>query len=200
MKGTAYIVSAPSGAGKTTLCSMAVEFFDGLAFSVSFTTRKPREGEIDGIDYHFIDDARFDEMVAEGEFIEYAEVHGNKYGTTKKEIEAALARGEDVLLDIDVQGAEQVRGMLEGGVYVFIIPPSAEECERRLTMRGKDHPDDIKKRVRASVEEIRRAGSYDYILINDDLDDAFERLRDIISAEKSRRERVIGRVKEIFGF
>jgi guanylate kinase len=198
-RGIPFIVSAPSGAGKTTLCKMAVEFFSEIGFSVSYTTRKPRDGEVDGVDYHFVDDRVFDGMVKKGEFLEHAGVHGSRYGTSRKDLETELGRGMDVLLDIDVQGAEQVQKHLEGGVYIFIVPPSVEDCEMRLKVRAKDSPGEIKKRVRASIEEIKRADAYEYIIINDDLDSAFERLKSVMVAERTRQKRVIGKVKEIFG-
>jgi guanylate kinase len=199
MGGIPFIVSAPSGAGKTTLVKMTVDFFPGLSFSVSYTTRKPREGERDGVDYCFVDDRVFDEMVKNGDFLEHAVVHGRRYGTSRKDLTQKLSRGMDVLLDIDVQGAEQVRKDLDEGVYIFIVPPSVEECEKRLKVRAKDSPEEIKKRVQASIEEIRKAESYDYIIINDDLDSAFERLKSVIIAEKARGKRVIKRVKQTFG-
>lgn len=198
-RGIAFIVSAPSGAGKTTLVKKALEEFPDLSFSISYTTRKPREGEVDGVDYCFVDDRVFDEMVREGEFIEHAEVHGKRYGTSLKDLDSKLERGKDVLLDIDVQGAEKVRRNLEGGVYIFIVPPSVEECEKRLRERAKDSTEEIKNRVRASIDEIRKAGSYDYIIINDELEGAFERLRSVIIAEKSKGRRLASWVKETFG-
>jgi guanylate kinase len=198
-RGIPFIVSAPSGAGKTTLVKMVVDFFPDLGFSISYTTRKPREGEREGVDYRFIDDRVFDEMIRNGEFVEWAVVHGRRYGTSLKDLNSQLSQGMDVLLDIDVQGAEQVRKHLEGGVYIFIVPPSLEECEKRLEVRAKDTPEEIEKRVLASIEEIKRAESYNYIIINDDLELAFERLKSIITAEKTRQKRVIKRVKEAFG-
>lgn len=198
-RGIAFIVSAPSGAGKTTLVKKALEEFPDLSFSVSYTTRKPREGEVEGADYRFVDDRVFEEMVREGEFIEYAEVHGKRYGTSLKDLDSKLKGGKDVLLDIDVQGAEKVRKGLEGGVYIFIVPPTVEECEKRLRERAKDSTEEINKRVRAAIDEISKAESYDYIVINDELEGAFERLRSVIIAERSKGKRLISRVKEIFG-
>ncbi len=198
-KGIPFIVSAPSGAGKTTLVKMAVEHFPDMHFSVSYTTREPRQGEVDGVDYLFVDDRAFDEMARKGDFIEYAEVHGRRYGTLLKDLISELARGKDVLLDIDVQGAEQVRKILEYGVYIFIVPPSIEECEKRLMERGKDSQEEIKKRVQVSINEIKRAENYDYIIINDELEGAFERLKSVITAEKTRGQRLMDRVKETFG-
>lgn len=204
-KGAVFIVSAPSGAGKTTLCNMAVDHFKAVSFSVSHTTRPPRDGEVDGRDYHFVGDDRFTKMVAAGEFLEHAEVHGNRYGTSKKEVDEALGRGEDVLLEIDVQGAEQIRDKVDGGVFIFIVPPSKEECERRLTSRGKDSPEVIKERLGAAMDELRKVVDYDHIVINDDLDEAFSRFVALIESVKRGAEEApdlatLKKVKEIFGF
>jgi guanylate kinase len=199
MKGIPFIVSAPSGAGKTTLCKMAVDFFPNLRHSISYTTRPPRDGEVDGVDYRFIGNAEFTRMVASGEFLEHAGVHGKNYGTSRKDLEAILEKGTDVILDIDVQGAGNVRGSLAGGVFIFILPPSVEACEQRLRGRAKDSEEEIKKRLRIALDEIKKAPDYDYIIINDDLDVAFERRKSIIKAEKVRTQRMIGKVRELFG-
>lgn len=199
MKGVPFIVSAPSGAGKTTLCKMAVAFFPGLRHSISYTTRPPRAGEVDGEDYRFVDDAGFDRMVESGEFLEYAGVHGKRYGTSRKDLSGLLDGGTDVILDIDVQGAEKVRGRLSGGVYIFILPPSVQACEERLRSRGKDSPEEIKKRLRIALDEIKKAPEYQYIIINDNLTAAFEKLKSILIAEKAASRRMMPRVAELFG-
>lgn len=199
MKGVPFIVSAPSGAGKTTLCKMAVAFFPGLRHSISYTTRPPRAGEVDGEDYRFIDDAEFDRMVESGEFLEYAGVHGKRYGTSRKDLSGLLDKGTDVILDIDVQGAEKVRGRLSGGVYIFILPPSVQACEERLRSRGKDSPEEIRKRLRIALDEIKKAPEYQYIIINDNLTAAFEKLKSILIAEKAASRRMMPRVAELFG-
>ncbi|MEE9614113.1 MAG: guanylate kinase [Thermodesulfobacteriota bacterium] len=198
MEGTPFILSAPSGAGKTTLRRMAVDFFPDLRHSVSYTTRKPRPGETDGVDYRFVDEGVFDGMEARGEFIENAEVHGKRYGTSEKDLKTFLAEGLDVILDIDVQGAERIRGRLADAVYIFVLPPSVEACRERLRGRGKDAPEDIEKRLEASIGEIKRAGGYDYIIINDDLDKAFGELKAIVAAERAREKRRAAKVKELF--
>ncbi len=198
-KGVPFIVSAPSGAGKTTLCKMAVAFFPGLRHSISYTTRPPRDGEVDGEDYRFIDDAGFDRMVESGEFLEYAGVHGKRYGTSRKDLAGLLDEGTDVILDIDVQGAEKVRGRLSGGVYIFILPPSVEACEERLRSRGKDSPEEIKRRLKIALDEIKKAQEYQYIIINDNLTAAFEKLKSIMIAEKAASRRMMPRVAELFG-
>ena len=199
MSGTAYIVSAPSGAGKTTLCKMAEKEFPDIGNSISYTTRAQRPGEVNGVDYWFVDDAVFDGMVSRGEFLEYADVYGKKYGTSKKDLDAMLEKGMSVILEIDVQGAANVRKRMEGGVFIFILPPSLKAAEDRLTGRGKDTPGEIKRRLGIAAEEIRKAPEYDYIVVNDDLDKAFETFSSIIRAEKARSARVKGALKGFFG-
>lgn len=199
MAGIPFIVSAPSGAGKTTLCKMAVDFFADLRHSVSYTTRAPRPGEERGVDYCFVDDAEFDRMVASGEFLEHAGVHGKRYGTARAGITSVTDAECDVILDIDVQGAEKIKENLSGGVYIFIIPPSIDECRRRLTARAMDPEDEIERRLKIAIEEISRAPKYEYIIINEELDEAFERLKSIITAERSKSSRMMERVIKLFG-
>lgn len=197
-KGTLFIVSAPSGAGKTTLCNKAVEYFPTLEHSVSYTTRAPREGEVDGVHYCFIDDAEFDKMDGAGEFVESANVHGNKYGTSGGDLLKLLKEGTDVMVEIDVQGAAQLREKFIDAVFVFIVPPSIEVCKERLIARGKDTEEVILKRLAKVREEVKEVRNYDYIIINDVLDEAFDRFKAIISAEKSREKRVIETVEALF--
>lgn len=199
MKGVAFIISAPSGAGKTTLCRMAAGHFPEIRNSVSYTTRKPRPGEENGRDYWFIGDAAFDRMVDNGEFLEHAGVYGRRYGTAKKDLEALLEEGWSVILEIDVQGAARVRERLEGGVYIFILPPSLKACEQRLIERGKDSPEDIVKRLRIAENEIRRAPDYDYIIVNDDLVQAFDELKSVMAAEKAKTARMLDELRARFG-
>ncbi|MCC6503236.1 MAG: guanylate kinase [Deltaproteobacteria bacterium] len=199
MKGIAYIISAPSGAGKTTLCRMAAAHFPEIRNSVSYTTRKPRPGEVNGRDYWFIDDETFDRMVAAGEFLEHAGVYGRRYGTSRKDLEALLEEGFSVILEIDVQGAASIRKTLKGGVYIFILPPSLKACEQRLVDRGKDSPEDIRKRLKIAEEEIKSAPSYDYLIVNDDLGRAFEDLKAVMMAQRAASMRMEGRLRELFG-
>jgi guanylate kinase len=199
IRGVPFVVSGPSGAGKTTLYKMAVDFFGDLRHSVSYTTRRPRAGETNGVEYHFIDDATFDRMVEEGEFFEYASVHGRKYGTSRTDLELMLDDGMDVMLEIDVQGAHKLKRVMEGGVYVFIIPPSIEECRTRLTGRGQDDPDEITRRLNIAIEEIKNAPEYDYIIVNDVVEESFDLLKSVVVSERIRSERTSGRVREIFG-
>lgn len=196
--GALYIVSSPSGGGKTTLLRQVMEQLrqEGreVFFSVSHTTRPPRGGERDGIDYHFIDRSTFEAMVERREFLEYAFVHGNYYGTARSEVEARLSRGCDVFLDIDVQGAAQVRRSMEEAVRIFIMPPSFAELERRLRERRQDSPDTIVLRLRNALKEMREYENFDYVIINDRLETAVESLRTVVAAARTHpfliRERV----------
>ncbi|MFQ5442169.1 MAG: guanylate kinase [Thermodesulfobacteriota bacterium] len=198
-RGIPFIISGPSGAGKTTLYRKAIESFSDLRHSVSYTTRGPRAGDVNGVDYWFVDDAVFDAMIDNNAFLEYAHIHGKRYGTSKKDLEAILAKGLNVILEIDVQGAVHMRERLAGGVYIFILPPSIDVCRQRLSARGKDSPEDIEKRLQAALDEIRSASQYDYLIINDDIESSFDKLKSIMIAEKSRKERLMERVRELFG-
>lgn len=185
-KGILFVMSAPSGAGKTTLCREVMNTFPDLKFSISCTTREKREGEVDGKDYHFISDDKFREMIKEGAFAEWAEVHGKLYGTKVEDITRAREKGNDVILDIDWQGARQIKEKIEGGVYIFILPPCIEELEKRLRARGKDSEETIRKRIDNAKEEISHASWYDYNIINDNLPLAVNALKSIVVAEKCR--------------
>ncbi len=188
------VVSAPSGAGKTTFCEMLLAEFPGIDYSVSCTTRPVRQGEQDGRSYVFMDDPEFRRRVDSGEFLEHAEVHGYLYGTRRRDVESALTAGRDVLMDIDVQGAEAVRNLAAaapdsdlGRAYldIFIMPPSIETLEQRLRGRGKDSEEVILKRLHNARREMDRSGEYRYTIINDALDEAYARLRSIIISERS---------------
>lgn len=190
------VVSAPSGAGKTTLCERLLAEFTGMAYSVSCTTRPARPGEMDGRSYVFMDEPEFKRRIEAGEFLEHAEVHGCWYGTSRRDVEDALAAGRDVLMDIDVQGAASIRslalaapGSALGRAYVdiFIMPPDIGTLEQRLRGRGKDSDDVIRKRLRNAVREMERQGEYRYSIMNDSLDKAYARLRAIIIAEHGGR-------------
>lgn len=199
--GELFIVSAPSGAGKTTLINNLVTGgtprLAGLEFSVSYTTRKPRQGEVDGKDYHFIDHETFLSMIAAGSFLEWAEVHGNYYGTAASEVFPRLERGIDVLLDIDVQGAERVLSRHPGAHGIFVMPPSYEDLEERLHRRGLDDPQVIARRLAVSQQEMARYERYQYVIINDDARRASDVLASIILEKRHRRERMQARVQEI---
>lgn len=186
MKGNLIVVSAPSGAGKTTLCGAILKSLDRIAFSVSFTTRRPRAGELDGVDYYFVSEEKFRDMIEKGEFAEWAIVHGNYYGTSRKIIDDLLEREVDVLLDIDVQGAKQIKKLYPEAVLVFIMPPSFEELKKRLYTRGAE---DIELRIKRAFEEMREYYLYEYVIINDNLERAISDLRAIIISERLRSER-----------
>jgi guanylate kinase len=183
-------VAAPSGAGKTTLCVRMTERFDKLRYAISYTTRKPREGEVDGEHYHFVDTARFNEMISQGAFLEWAEVHGNFYGTPKAEVAAMRDQGIDVLLDLDVQGVESIRNLDTDGVFCLILPPSFAELRKRLESRGKDATEEIERRMTIAVKEVGHIDLFDYVIVNDDLDQATRTLESVIRAEHSRRSQI----------
>ncbi len=190
--GILFIISAPSGSGKTTIISKVLKSLSGLAFSVSHTTREPRISEQNGIDYHFVDNATFIEMREKHAFLEWAEVHGRFYGTSQESIQKQLSNGTDVILDIDVQGAAQIRKNYElQGVSIFIVPPSFHELERRLVDRGTDSADSIKVRCSNARMEITSSDKFDYLIVNDSVDDAVEILRSVIIAERSKNRRFI---------
>jgi guanylate kinase len=184
MAGNLYVVAAPSGAGKTTLVRLLLEAESAVHLSISFTTRQPRPGEQNGREYHFVDVAVFKAMVARQEFLEWAEVHGNFYGTSKKWIADQLAADADVLLEIDWQGAQQVRELFPAAIGVFILPPSMEELERRLIGRGTDAADVIARRLAAAQAEMRHVGEFDYVIINNQLEEALLDLRAVVRASR----------------
>ena len=184
-RGLLVVISSPSGAGKTTLCKKLMAEFGNLKFSVSYTTRKPRPGEKNAVDYHFIDDATFLAMKGRGEFLADAEVHGYRYGTSKKVITEALARGEDLILEIDWQGARQVRALYPDCVGIFILPPSIDELERRMRARGQDTDAVIRQRVDNAREELSHSGEFNYAIINKDFDTAKRELAEIIRKERN---------------
>ena len=185
-KGILYVISAPSGAGKSTLCRELLDIFPELRQSVSFTTRKPRVGEVEGKDYFFVSSEEFMQMVDEGGFAEWAEVHGNLYGTAIKTLRDCLESGIDLILDIDCQGAAQLKHKQVQGVNIFILPPSFRELRHRLEGRNSDSPEVIARRIENAVAEIRESRWYDYIVVNDVFSRAVEDLKSIIEAERCR--------------
>ena len=186
MSGHLYIVSAPSGAGKTTLVRMLLENDPGIRLSISYTTRAPRPGEQDGREYNFVDMAAFRAMVDRGEFLEWAEVHGNCYGTSRPWIEREMAAGRDVLLEIDWQGAQQVRQLFPAAIGVFVLPPSMDELARRLTGRGTDSAEVIARRLAAAQEEMRHVFEFEYVIINDELQQALAGLLSVVRSCRLR--------------
>lgn len=186
MRGKLFVITAPSGAGKTSLIDAVMRADPTLKISVSYTTRSPRPGEKDGVDYHFVDRAAFESMQRRGEFLESAEVHGNHYGTSRKVILDAIARGDDLILEIDWQGAQQVRRLYPGCIGIFILPPSVEELERRMRSRGQDSEPVIRQRLQNAREELAHAGEFEYVIINKDFETARQELADIIRKERTR--------------
>jgi len=188
-RGLLYVLSSPSGAGKSTIARMLMASDDGVAMSVSATTRPIRPGEVDARDYHFVTDQRFDEMVAEGAFLEWAHVFGHRYGTLKSEVIKVIEGGRDVLLDIDWQGTQQLKQVDPDIVRVFILPPSMEELERRLRGRGTDSDEVIRRRMERAAAEISHWAEYDYVLINNDAEKCRELAHNILKAERLKAAR-----------
>jgi guanylate kinase len=188
MSGNLFILSAPSGAGKTSLVSALLESNKHIALSVSYTTRAPRPGEIDGKDYHFVSREKFMEMAKHGDFLESAEVYGNLYGTSQSWIEKELVSGRDILLEIDWQGAEQVRRLMPHAISIFILPPSLSALETRLQGRGQDSAEVIARRMQAAQEDISHVAEFDYVIINDKLDEALRQLDAVVIAVGLHRD------------
>ena len=197
LPGLMFVVSAPSGTGKTTLCGALSRIFPELHFSVSYTTRPPRPGEINGRDYHFIAPEDFQQMIHRGEFAEWAEIYGYRYGTSVSRLGSMLEEGRDVILDIDGQGARQLREKKLPGIFIFILPPSLRELERRLCNRKTEEKTALEERLRKAKVEMAEACWYDYLIVNDELEKAKEKMMAIVLAEKCRRERMIRIVEDI---
>ncbi|MEW5974553.1 MAG: guanylate kinase [Acidobacteriota bacterium] len=196
--GSIFIISAPSGSGKSTLVSGLLKQIPNLDFSVSYTTRPPRGSEKDGVEYFFVSEATFEEMIAKDEFVEHAQVFGHYYGTSKVRLEQTLASGMDVVLDIDTEGAAQVKAKYPEAIGIFVMPPSYAMLKERLEKRSLDSADTIRKRLWwASQTEIERYQRYDYVLINEDLASSSDLMRSIILAERCKTRRMLGRVESI---
>ncbi len=194
MAGDLFVVVAPSGAGKTSLVNRLLEVERDIRLSVSYTTRVPREGEVDGREYHFVSREAFESMIAAGDFLEHANVYGNYYGTSRRWIESELAGEHDVLLEIDWQGATQVRKLFPGMVGIFVLPPSIGELRRRLTARGKDSAEVIERRMASAREEISHVLEFEYIIVNEQFDVAVADLQAVVRAARLSRERRAGRL------
>ena len=196
MSGTLYIISAPSGAGKTSLVDALVRAVPDLRVSVSHTTRAMRPGEVDGVHYHFVDQERFAAMVAEGAFLEHARVFGNLYGTSRDQVLRSLEADIDVILEIDWQGARQVRRAMPDAVSVFVLPPSREELERRLRGRNQDSDEVIARRMQEAVNEMSHFDEYDYLIVNEVFEHALAYLHALVRARRLRREAQVKRLKQ----
>lgn len=195
-RGALFVVSGPSGVGKSTLVSHVVDSVPHLGFSVSATTRAPRPGEVDGVHYHFMNDDEFEQAIARGAFLEHAGVYGKRYGTLAEPVRTALDAGRSVLLDIDVQGAAQVRRSLPDAVHVFIVPPSREVLAERLRGRGTEDEGDVRRRLRDGEAQLRGLGTYDHLVVNDDLEVAKATLLGIVLAtlaDRRRQEKLVRR-------
>lgn len=189
-RGLLIVISGPSGAGKGTICKALLEKRDDLFISVSATTRSPRAGEVDGINYHFLTKEDFISRVENNDFLEYAEVHGNMYGTPKFKVEEMLAEGKNVILEIDIQGALKVKENFSEGVFIFILPPSMEELKQRIINRGSETPESLMKRFTSAYKEINYISKYNYGVINDTVEAAVEKIEHILAAESCRVDRI----------
>ena len=198
-KGDLIVVSAPSGVGKTTLVKRLLRRVRELEFSISYTTRPPRRGERDGVDYHFITPGRFRRMIRNREFLEWAEVYSHNYGTRKLDLKRILRQGKDVLLDLDTQGAGTVRKRMPGAISVFILPPAAPDLNRRLRGRGLDSADSMRQRYARAAGEIRQFPHYDYLIVNDRLDPALRSLEAVILSARCRLSRIRPQARRILG-
>jgi len=194
MKSLLFIVSAPSGTGKTSLCKEVTKSIPGLSYSVSYTTRRPRSGEVNEKDYLFVSPEKFQEMLDKGLFIEWTEIYGNRYGTSKALVEKLMHDKMDILFDIDSQGARKILQLYPQSISIFVLPPSLHELEKRLKKRGTDTPETIASRLKLAEQEIQDAGFYQYKVVNDSFEDAVRKLKEIITIEQRRRENGTGGV------
>lgn len=186
MRGLLIVVSGASGTGKGTVCKKILDESPQIAYSISATTRAPRAGEVDGKEYYFLTRDEFQTWIADGKFLEYAEVYGNFYGTPLNKIEERLSRGEDILLEIDVQGALNVKRKCPDGIFIFLLPPSLDELKRRIEGRGTETPESLSRRLKNAVAEIKTGLEYDYVVVNDSVDVAAAQIKTIIAAERCR--------------
>lgn len=189
-KGLLIVISGPSGAGKGTICKSFMERNKEVVLSVSATTRSPRKGEVDGVNYHFMTKEQFKEKMEADDFLEYAEVYDNFYGTPKSNVEELLESGKDVILEIDIQGALKVKENAEEGIFIFILPPSMEELKQRIIKRGSETEESLMKRFKSAYKEINFVSKYNYAVVNDEVETAVEKLESIITAEKCRVDRI----------
>ena len=199
-RGQIFVLSAPSGTGKSTVAGLVRQELTDLAYSVSLTTRAPRAGETEGVDYHFVTPQEFQDHIAAGHMAEHAEIFGNLYGTSANMLATTLDQGRDLLLDIDVKGAAQLRGHFPQGIYIFLLPPSRAELERRLRQRGSENEDQVRQRLDRAVEEFAQAEHYTHLVVNDQLDQAVREVAAVITAERLRTPRRLGPARSRLGF
>ena len=189
-KGILIVISGPSGAGKGTICEALLDKHDDLYLSVSATTREPRKGEIHGVNYYFLTKEEFEQKISENDFLEWAEVHGNYYGTPKSNVDEMLNAGKNVILEIDIQGALKIKENSEDGVFIFILPPSMEELKKRIINRGSETQESLMRRFSSAYQEINYISKYNYGVINDTVENAVQKVENIICAERCRVDRI----------
>jgi len=197
MRGALFVVSSPSGGGKGTLIQRVLKELPNLSYSVSYTTRAPRNGEVEGREYFFVTPEEFEHRIAAGEFLEWAHVHGKLYGTSRHQVSREIFEGRDIILEVDVQGAASVRELVSDSVSIFILPPSVETLRQRLMARGTDSPEELDLRLKHAPEELRHYKSFDYVIINDEVEKAATQLRCIVQAERARRSRQEPQIKRV---
>ena len=197
-RGDIIVISAPSGSGKTTICRALLARVEGLSLSVSYTTRERRPGEIDGKDYHFVNEEKFDKMLDSKGFLEHARVYGRRYGTSRAAVEEIVSRGLDAVLEIDVQGGRSVKAAVPEAVLIGILPPDRETLRGRLFGRGRDTREEMEKRLKEAEQELEALRGYDYLVVNDDLEKAVSRVEWIVRARRLRCERASGAIERIF--
>jgi len=200
MPGTLFVISAPSGGGKSTIAAAVRQRVDGLGYSISHTTRKPRRDEQDGVDYHFVNDSSFTEMIHKGAFLEWARVYDHLYGTSLSGIRELTASGSDILLDVDVQGGRNIKARFLESVLIFLVPPSLEVLEQRLRKRGTDDDGVVRGRMDQAADDIKNCEWYDYIVVNDNLEKAIDETHAIILSERCLTKRRLPRIKRMFDF
>ncbi len=193
-KGVLLVISGPSGAGKGTICKALLEKHKEIYLSVSATTREPRNGEVEGVNYFFLKKEDFLQKVEEGDFLEHAEVYGNYYGTPKSSVQKMIDEGRDVILEIDIQGALKVKENCEEGIFIFILPPSMEELKQRIIKRGSETPESLMRRFKSAYKEINYISKYNYAVVNDEVDTAVSKIEAIIAAEKCRVDRMKNKI------
>lgn len=200
MAGQLYVISGPSGVGKSTIIHLLMKDLPGMGYSVSHTSRRPRDKEVDGVDYHFVDRETFRDMIQKGDFVEWAEVYDDWYGTSLQSLRSQIEKGVDVIMDVDTQGAKNVKTHFKDSVLIYILPPSLQILEKRLRHRATDDEAAIRTRFEKALREIKECLGYDYIVINEDLSEAVEKLKAIVISDRCRTSRQLSKAREMIGF